>query len=91
LSWLLTVFVVAFSHWKALSGAEHLEFLVRKNLLLPTQSNSLDSVYAAKIAEAGLQNKQRLKYGEGREEVLLIRDSDAPAVSNLRPTSSMKR
>lgn len=77
------MFVVAFSHWKALSGAEHLEFLVRKNLLLPTQSNSLDSVYAAKIAEAGLQNKQRLEYGQGREEVLLIQDSDASAIAKV--------
>ncbi|KAF8249854.1 hypothetical protein K440DRAFT_188928 [Wilcoxina mikolae CBS 423.85] len=35
----------AFSHWKALSGAKHLEFLVEKSLFQPVKSSALDAVY----------------------------------------------
>lgn len=37
----------AYSHWKALSGSKHLEFLLKHNLIKPTPSTELDEAYAA--------------------------------------------
>tara|TARA_R110002003_G_scaffold45_15_gene3588 strand:+ start:20752 stop:21801 length:1050 start_codon:yes stop_codon:yes gene_type:complete len=37
----------AYSHWKALSGSKHLEFLLKHNLPTPTPSWALDEVYTA--------------------------------------------
>ncbi|KIW02200.1 uncharacterized protein PV09_06356 [Verruconis gallopava] len=37
----------AWSHWKALRGAQHLEFLVKNNLLIPSPSTAMDEVYTA--------------------------------------------
>jgi len=39
----------AFSHWKALSGAKHLEFLVEKNLFQPVKSSALDAMYTRHV------------------------------------------
>lgn len=36
----------AWSHWCALSGSKHLQFLLDKNLLQPVNSGVLDGVYA---------------------------------------------
>jgi hypothetical protein len=37
----------AWSHWKALSGSKHLEFLLKHNLPTPNPSSELDQVYTA--------------------------------------------
>jgi hypothetical protein len=37
----------AWSHWKALSGAKHLEFLVQNKLIKPAPSPILDELYTA--------------------------------------------
>lgn len=37
----------AWSHWKALSGSKHLEFLLQHNLPTPNPSSELDEVYTA--------------------------------------------
>ena len=37
----------AWSHWKALTGSQHLEFLLKHNLPTPAPSPILDEVYAA--------------------------------------------
>ncbi|KAF2265907.1 hypothetical protein CC78DRAFT_598033 [Lojkania enalia] len=37
----------AYSHWKALTGSKHLEFLLQHNLPTPTPSAELDEVYTA--------------------------------------------
>ncbi|KAL6704051.1 hypothetical protein ACN47E_008815 [Coniothyrium glycines] len=37
----------AWSHWKALSGSKHLEFLLKHNLPKPHPSGALDEVYTA--------------------------------------------
>jgi hypothetical protein len=36
----------AYSHWKALSGSRHLEFLVDKKLIIPQPSKILDELYS---------------------------------------------
>lgn len=35
----------AYSHWKALEGGKHLEFLLRNKLLAPVPSTELDAIY----------------------------------------------
>jgi hypothetical protein len=37
----------AWSHWKALGGSKHLEFLLKHNLPAPAPSDTLDQVYTA--------------------------------------------
>lgn len=37
----------AYSHWKALTGSKHLEFLLKHNLPTPTPSWTLDELYTA--------------------------------------------
>jgi hypothetical protein len=37
----------AWSHWKALSGSKHLQFLLQNKLPTPNPSSKLDEVYAA--------------------------------------------
>jgi len=36
----------AWSHWRALSGAQHIDFLLDKNLIKPTPSKILDDLYS---------------------------------------------
>ena len=36
----------AWSHWRAMAGGKHLQFLLRNNLLIPTPSPIVDAVYA---------------------------------------------
>ena len=37
----------AWSHWRALSGSRHIEFLLEKKLITPQPSNILDELYSA--------------------------------------------
>ncbi|KAK6333279.1 hypothetical protein TWF718_011099 [Orbilia javanica] len=39
----------AYSHWRALQGGRHLEFLVKNNLLDPQPDSQLDRIYTTKI------------------------------------------
>ncbi|RVD86404.1 uncharacterized protein DFL_004681 [Arthrobotrys flagrans] len=39
----------AYSHWRALQGGRHLEFLVKNNLLDPQPDTQLDRIYKTKI------------------------------------------
>lgn len=45
----------AWSHWRAISGGKHIQWLVEKKLLKPTPSSTLDKLYsqAPKIASPG--------------------------------------
>ncbi|KAG6072958.1 hypothetical protein E4U33_003101 [Claviceps sp. LM78 group G4] len=43
----------AWSHWRAIAGAKHIQFLVSKKLLRPTASPVLDALYS----QAGAQQK----------------------------------
>jgi len=42
----------AWSHWRALSGSRHIQFLLEKNLVIPKASTVLDNLYSAGDAKA---------------------------------------
>jgi len=71
----------AFSHWKALSGAKHLEFLLSRNLLAPTPAASLESVYRPIVLEMGSGKKD--SGGLAHAEVMLIRKGHAQEIASV--------
>jgi hypothetical protein len=75
---------LAFSHWKALAGAKHLEFLVNHQLLQPTPITELDSLYRNKL-ETEAEFKEKILHNDS-EEVMLINSRDAKEVP-LTPLS----
>lgn len=47
----------AWSHWRALAGSKHLQFLVQNNLLSIAPSPALDSIYPSLLASAEEEKK----------------------------------
>lgn len=45
----------AWSHWRALSGSKHIEFLLDNHLITPKPSQILDEVYSAQIKKAATE------------------------------------
>ncbi len=50
----------AWSHWRALSGSRHIQFLLEKNLVLPKASPLLDTLYSAGIIKASRDYKANI-------------------------------
>lgn len=49
----------AWSHWRAIAGGKHLQWLIEKKLLQPTPSKTLDQLYALHAPPAEeLDNKE---------------------------------
>ncbi|RPA94519.1 hypothetical protein L873DRAFT_1701253 [Choiromyces venosus 120613-1] len=71
----------AFSHWKALSGAKHLEFLLSRNLLAPTPTASLDSVYIPTTLKMEAWKKESGK--PVNQEFMLIRKEHAQEIASV--------
>ncbi|KAH8155331.1 uncharacterized protein LAJ45_00341 [Morchella importuna] len=69
----------AFSHWKALAGAKHLEFLVNHQLLQPTPITELDSLYRNKL-ETEAEFKEKILHNDS-EEVMLINSRNAKEIA----------
>ncbi|KAL0638168.1 hypothetical protein Q9L58_002781 [Maublancomyces gigas] len=69
----------AFSHWKALAGAKHLEFLVNKNLLELSPMTALDALYRGKLNIDREESLKELLHDSG--EVMLISSSDAKDIA----------
>ncbi|KAF8544912.1 mitochondrial K+-H+ exchange-related-domain-containing protein [Trichophaea hybrida] len=72
----------AFSHWKALSGAKHLKFLVEKNLFQPVQSSALDAVYirhasATTIDSDALVKETKVEWTEVNNRIIKREEKDA--------------
>lgn len=42
----------AWSHWRALSGSKHIQFLLNKKLIAPNPSRILDTIYSAGVMKA---------------------------------------
>jgi len=75
----------AWSHWRALSGSKHIEFLLDRKLVTPKPSPILDTLYSAGVMQAVRDNMlirtkgPTIKYsssinegsGSGEEVVLL--------------------
>ncbi|KAL7266903.1 hypothetical protein RUND412_010532 [Rhizina undulata] len=66
----------AFSHWKALAGAKHLEFLVKNELLQPTPSMPMDAVYRRSKLKA--EADKLLKLSEKSEKTEGIKKDELP-------------
>ncbi|RFU35678.1 hypothetical protein B7463_g676, partial [Scytalidium lignicola] len=83
----------AWSHWRALAGSKHLEFLLNKNLLAPQPSRILDEIYSRGKPDFGA--KTNLKVGQiapergvpkgpnwaTEQEVMVLRKEDAKQIS----------
>ncbi|KAJ9636752.1 hypothetical protein H2199_007746 [Coniosporium tulheliwenetii] len=52
----------AYSHWKALSGSQHLQFLVENKLLKPTPSAALDEMYTAGLIHPTREKSRAAPY-----------------------------
>jgi len=75
----------AYSHWRALSGSKHVEYLLSKNLIKAAPSQILNQLYVnGKLHFDGKLEKPtedlRLEEKDGKEEMLLHK-SDGKAIS----------
>ena len=64
----------AWSHWRALSGGRHVQWLVENKLVQIAPSEELDKLY---------ENPTRDEFADGKEdkEKMLIKYADAPKIS----------
>lgn len=62
----------AWSHWRALSGSQHLNFLLDKKLITPSPSPMLDGLYAAEevLGSAKTSGTATTPTVEGAEDVV---------------------
>jgi len=73
----------AYSHWRALSGSNHLEFLLENRLMKRCPSKILDDIYSVglkkqiiPISDSVNESNIRSKEPAADEEVLLLQESD---------------
>ncbi|KAL1856710.1 hypothetical protein Plec18167_002430 [Paecilomyces lecythidis] len=79
------------SHWRALSGSKHLEFLVEKDLLNPIPSPDIEHVYARAVAtldgKADLERKSSstgsIEEIEEKDEKILLNFSDGKELAKI--------
>ncbi|KAI5785042.1 mitochondrial K+-H+ exchange-related-domain-containing protein [Peziza echinospora] len=62
----------AYSHWKALHGGKHLEFLLNNNLLAPVPCPKLDAIYTSR----------RISEAPTAEDTIIIDVNDAQAIAS---------
>lgn len=70
----------AYSHWKALEGGKHLEFLLMNNLLAPVPSTELDAIYKNNI-QCGGKTQIHGNTETPNSDPVLINDSDAQMIA----------
>jgi hypothetical protein len=76
----------AYSHWKALSGSKHVEYLLENNLIKAAPSQILNDLYAngklnfTRIAEKPVDDL-RSEESDGKEQMLLHK-SDGKVISD---------
>ncbi|KAK1146466.1 hypothetical protein N8T08_002895 [Aspergillus melleus] len=77
------------SHWRALNGSRHLEFLVEKNLLKLVSYPALEQLYAKRVSRA-LENipvekpvPQMVEDVENSKDTLLLRMTDAKKLATI--------
>ncbi|PYI21550.1 hypothetical protein BO86DRAFT_373888 [Aspergillus japonicus CBS 114.51] len=77
------------SHWRALNGSKHLEFLLKKNLLNPISYPALEKLYAKRVSYALKSTEVDKPHSEMVEDVersddrLLLRMSDAKKLATI--------
>ncbi|KAF8426884.1 mitochondrial K+-H+ exchange-related-domain-containing protein [Tirmania nivea] len=70
----------AYSHWKALEGGKHLEFLLMENLLAPAPSMELDAIYKNKI-QCGKKAQTQGNTENSKSDRILIDENDAQMIA----------
>ncbi|RPB28895.1 hypothetical protein L211DRAFT_832775 [Terfezia boudieri ATCC MYA-4762] len=71
----------AYSHWKALEGGKHLEFLLTNNLLIPVPSMELDAIYKKNKIRCKEQLQTHGNTNSPNSDPILINDNDAQMVA----------
>ncbi|EZF34051.1 hypothetical protein GTR04_5667 [Trichophyton interdigitale] len=79
------------SHWRALGGSKHLEFLLKENLIRPRSLTDLENVYLRHYprkdgAEDTIADEKTAPdCGDGNcgEEVMLLKDTDGKALAKM--------
>ncbi|OBT47735.1 hypothetical protein VE00_02190 [Pseudogymnoascus sp. WSF 3629] len=85
----------AWSHWRALSGSKHIQFLISKELIAPTVSPILDALYAPGITRAtrgslslgskppkSADSSAPLLKDQLPHEVMLLQEGDSTLIAN---------
>ncbi|KAI9840647.1 MAG: hypothetical protein M1838_003958 [Thelocarpon superellum] len=82
----------AWSHWRALSGSKHLEFLLDKNLLQSSPSLALDTIYATKnvplLAATSTAHEDTARADDddptskAEKDTILLQPSDAKLIAD---------
>lgn len=85
----------AWSHWRALSGSKHIQFLINKELIAPTASPILDALYAPGIMRAtrgssslgskppkSSDSSAPLLKDQVPHEVMLLEEGDSTLIAN---------
>ncbi|KAJ5588490.1 hypothetical protein N7537_011168 [Penicillium hordei] len=77
------------SHWRALNGSRHLEFLVEKSLLNPISSPELEQLYAKRASQKIEGSTTETSYSEVAEDIeqsedrVLLKMSDARKLATI--------
>ncbi|KAE8167193.1 mitochondrial K+-H+ exchange-related-domain-containing protein [Aspergillus tamarii] len=77
------------SHWRALNGSKHLEFLVEKDLLNPISHPALERLYAKRVSRAlEMSNTEQtissmVEDVEKSDDKLLLRMDDAKKLASI--------
>ncbi|KOS45397.1 hypothetical protein ACN38_g3637 [Penicillium nordicum] len=77
------------SHWRALNGSRHLEFLVEKNLLNPISLPELEQLYAKRASQTLERTTTETSYSEVAEDIeqsedrVLLKMSDARKLATI--------
>jgi len=73
----------AWSHWRALSGSKHLEFLLGNKLIKTKPSKILDELYATgkRPFDSGPLSSSEVSSSSGEEEKMLLHKSDGKRIS----------
>jgi hypothetical protein len=69
----------AWSHWRAIAGGKHIQWLSEHKLLQPSPSDTLDKLYGAKSSQASLPLIASEE--EGAKEQMLLTEEQARAFS----------
>ncbi|KAJ5361421.1 hypothetical protein N7541_002265 [Penicillium brevicompactum] len=77
------------SHWRALNGSKHLEFIVDKNLLNPISLPELEDLYAKRASRALEDTNNDTPYSEVADDIeqsedkVLLKMSDAKRLAKI--------
>jgi hypothetical protein len=73
----------AWSHWRALAGSKHLEFLLENKLLTAKPSKVLDELYATgkRSLDAGSLSSSGESLDSKQEEKMVLHKSDGKRIS----------